>query len=124
MICTGSLDGHGWWCCPEPLAKDSAKSCPIQPGALCMFDSQCNTTAGCEDWKCDIPGSEGRHFCGAPRLVANAHTQEMANVRKKCANGNGTHECSPSFPGCGQGMTCTGSLHGSGWWCCPNREIT
>merc|ERR1711972_595581 len=97
---------------PEPLAKDSATSCPIQAGSLCMFDTQCNTTAGCEDWKCNIPGSEGRHFCGPPKLVANAYTQAMATAGKKCSNGDGTHECSPSFSGCGQGMICTGSLDG------------
>merc|ERR1712086_953370 len=49
------------------ITSETAAKCPIQPGSLCMFDAQCNQTAGCESWKCNVPGSEGRHFCGPPK---------------------------------------------------------
>lgn len=53
-------------------AKSEEPECPIKRGSLCMFDMQCNTTAGCESWKCNVPGSEGRHFCGPPKAFPKA----------------------------------------------------
>merc|ERR1719478_1578540 len=84
MVCTGALDGSGWLCCPVPpgpsahpinqLADSSrdATECSIKPGSLCMFDAQCNATSGCESWICNVPGSEGRRFCGPPVPVGSS----------------------------------------------------
>merc|ERR1719502_407719 len=111
MICTGALDGSGWLCCPT---SPRPAKCPIQSGSLCMFDSQCNKVKGCEKWACNVPGSEGRHFCGPPKVAASQPAKcpiqsgslcmfdSQCNTVKGCENwacsvpgSEGRHFCGP-----------------------------
>merc|ERR1712166_1529117 len=62
------------------ITSETTAKCPIQPGSLCMFDTQCNQTAGCKSWKCSVPGSEGRHFCGPPKDAAVAQLQSDSGM--------------------------------------------